>query len=258
MSGVVIVAGDGADGIAAAIRREHAAASAAAGAAVAHALEAGRLLAEARQGIPHGGWESFVRDRCGIAPRTARLYLQLDANRERIANRQRDAGLTVRSAARLVAEPRVKAEAVAEVRADEATGDELRLAVPEWYRPGVQNNGYHRETQWFFQVWPHPQGEPWVHLIVWCPDNLGSWSHGEGPKRGIRCDALGLFLNNQTLFGIPPFDDAGWDYWHEPAPEAASEKTYNTYLFHSDEHYRVAGLGLRRSRKRRRKAEVPA
>jgi len=102
----VIVAADEADGIAAAIRREQEAASAAAQSAVDHALEAGRLLAEARQGIPHGGWESFVRDRCGIAPRTARLYLQLDANRERLANRQRDAGLTVREAARLVAEPK--------------------------------------------------------------------------------------------------------------------------------------------------------
>ncbi len=98
------------DALAVAIQREHVAASTAARAALDHALEAGRLLAEARPGIPHGGWEAFVRDRCGLAPRTARLYLQLDANRARIADRQRVAGLTVREAARLVAEPRPEAE----------------------------------------------------------------------------------------------------------------------------------------------------
>lgn len=124
------------DGIEAAIRREHEAASTAARSALDHALECGRLLAQAREGIAHGGWESFVRDRCGIAPRTARLYLRLDANRGRLANRQHVAGLTVaakvfsetdslpktlntaRQAARELAEPRVKAEPEAAVAWD--------------------------------------------------------------------------------------------------------------------------------------------
>ena len=61
MNDAMIVAADEADGIAAAIRREHEAASAAAQSAVDHALEAGRLLAEARQGIPSAYWESIKR-----------------------------------------------------------------------------------------------------------------------------------------------------------------------------------------------------
>jgi len=89
-----------------AIRREHEAASAAARSALEHALECGRLLAQARAEIPHGGWENYLRDVCGIAPRTGRLYLRLHEHRGRLENRQRVAGLTIREAARLVAEPK--------------------------------------------------------------------------------------------------------------------------------------------------------
>jgi hypothetical protein len=242
----------------AAIRQEHKAASAAAGAALAHALEAGRLLAEARAAISHGGWESYVRESCGIAPRTASLYLRLHRHRDRLPNRQHVADLSVRQAARLLEQPRAKAKAEPVAAGAAERAGELRLHVPEWYRPGVENNVYHPETQWFFQVWPTPAGEPWVHLIVYCPDRLGSWSHLEGPMRGIRCDALGLFLRDRTLPGMPDLRDAGWEHWYEPTPAGASEKPYNCYLFNGDEDYAVRGLGLRPSRNRRRKARQGA
>lgn len=45
------------DKLVVAIRREHEAASAAARSALEHSLECGRLLAQARAEIPHGGWE---------------------------------------------------------------------------------------------------------------------------------------------------------------------------------------------------------
>jgi hypothetical protein len=46
------------DKLVVAIRREHEAASAAARFALEHALECGRLLAQARAETPHGGWEN--------------------------------------------------------------------------------------------------------------------------------------------------------------------------------------------------------
>jgi len=249
------------DQLTVAIRQEHEAASAAAGAALRHALEAGRLLAEARAAISHGAWESYVRESCGIAPRTASLYLRLHRHRDRLPNRQHVADLSVRQAARLLERPRVKAEPVAAVPepvADEQAAGSLRLYVPEWYRRGVQNNVYHPKTKWFFQVWPHPQGEPWVHLIVYCPDHLGSYSHFEGPMRGIRFDALGIFLRDRTLPGIPDLRDAGWQYWHDPTPAGHSDKAYNCHLFNDAEDYAVRGLGLRPSRNRRRAARQGA
>lgn len=95
-----------------AIRQEHAAVSAAAQSALQHALEAGRLLADARRNISHGSWESYVRDSCGIPPRTASLYLRLHRNRDRLPNRQHVADLSVRQAARLLEQPKVKTEPV--------------------------------------------------------------------------------------------------------------------------------------------------
>jgi hypothetical protein len=260
------------DGIEAAIRREHAAATAAAGAALGHALECGRLLAQARPGIGHGSWESFVRDTCGIAPRTARLYLRLDANRDRLANRQHVAGLTVREAVRELTVPRERPMPAAgdavftrndqlpkrvntATAAEDAEAVSLFGPVPSWYRPGVECNGYHHPTKWFFQLWPHPAGEPWVHLIVWVPSGTGSWSHGEGPKRGIHVGALGRYLRDSIFHGMPPMDDEGWGFWHEPvnAMTSASSKTYNAIVFDSEEHYRVHGLGLQPAKKPRRK-----
>lgn len=71
---------------------------------------AGLLLAQAKRKIPHGSWESFVRDSCGIAPRTARLYQRLHRHRDRLPDRQHVAELSVRQAARLLERPKAKAE----------------------------------------------------------------------------------------------------------------------------------------------------
>jgi hypothetical protein len=94
----------------AAIKQEHAAVSRAAQSALQHALAAGRLLAEAKATIPHGSWEAYVKDSCGIAPRTASLYQHLHRHRDRLPNRQHVAELSVRQAARLLEQPKAKAE----------------------------------------------------------------------------------------------------------------------------------------------------
>lgn len=143
----------------AAIRQEHDAASRAAQSAIQHALAAGRLLAEAKRKIPHGSWESYVKDSCGIAPRTASLYQRLHRHRDRLPNRQHVAELSVRQAARLLERPKATAETVAPLPAVAVEqGNDLRLRVPEWYRAGLHNFGLH-PSGWFFEVWPHPAGE---------------------------------------------------------------------------------------------------
>ncbi len=240
----VIVAGEEAGGIAAAIRLEHEAASAAAGAAVAHAMEAGRLLAEARKGIPHGGWESFVRDRCGIAPRTARLYLQLDARRDRIANRQRDAGLTLREAARLVAEPRVKAKP--QERFDFlgpwwATLDCVSvvfnpdwkfvplpscvdiamdlfcasLSPPSWYSPGLCHDAEHHDG-WSFAVMPDLFTPDRVNVFVHDPAETVHFATFDA----VSPAAIEPFLTACERHGGMPSQDVGWTIRAAPMPKA--------------------------------------
>lgn len=232
--------------LAALIRREHEAASKAARSALEHALEAGRLLSRAREGIGHGGWETFVRDRCGIAPRTARLYLRLDANRERLANRQRVAGLTVREAARLLAEPKLAA-------AGSRFTDGPRRRIPDWYRHAHRHYGQH-PSGWFFEVWPHPAGDEWAHYFVAAPESGHPGDNGSllvGPMRGIRVDAIEWSMNLQTVNGMPSLDDDGWKIFAHPCDMdsggdaiASRFRDYNTLLFADEDDYRRRGLGI--------------
>jgi hypothetical protein len=243
--------------ITAAIRQEHEAASTAARSALGHALEAGRLLEEAKAAVPHGSWEAYVRDGCNIAPRTASLYLRLHRNRDRIADRQRGADLSVRQAARLLERPKAKAETVLTVAEPEQAG-ELRLRVPEWYRPGHRHYGEH-PSGWFFEVWPHPVGDEWAHFYVCSP--MSGYPGDEsatltGPKRGISVRAIEWAINRQAVNGMPSLDDDGWTITDRPCSlDDASDqiadrfKHYNRMLFAGDDDYRRRGMGLKPKRK---------
>ena len=224
------------------IRAAHHAASTAAQTALGHALEAGRLLAEAREAVPHGGWGDYVAS-CGIADRTASLYMRLHRHRDRLEDRQRVADLSVRQAARLLAEP--KAEKVIE---PDVTG-EPALQAPAWYRPGHRHAGTHPSGA-CFMVWPHPAGEPWVHAFVLIPHDPASPDSGgllEGPKRGIRADRLLWLFDHKRGGGLPDMRDPSWvigDPQRWTPEEIAAEPDFNTWLFSSPDDYRRRGMGI--------------
>lgn len=60
--------------LAEAVNEEHKAAEEAMREAVAHAIEAGRLLREAKDRVEHGEWQDWVRDKTRLSLSTARLY----------------------------------------------------------------------------------------------------------------------------------------------------------------------------------------
>jgi hypothetical protein len=62
--------------LAAEIRAAHDAVTATARTAVERAREAGKLLIEAKDALPHGGWQQWLRE-VGVPPRTAQGYMQL-------------------------------------------------------------------------------------------------------------------------------------------------------------------------------------
>jgi hypothetical protein len=63
------------------INAEHAACMAAARDAVIRAIEVGRLLAEAKQQVRHGGWEPWVEANCAFGVRQAQSYMRAYHNR---------------------------------------------------------------------------------------------------------------------------------------------------------------------------------
>ena len=78
------------------LEAEHQAAREAARSSMQHALRCGELLKEAKRLVGHGAWEAWVRANCSFSPRTARVYMGLQARLANLAepDRQRAADLT--------------------------------------------------------------------------------------------------------------------------------------------------------------------
>jgi hypothetical protein len=92
--------------LAARIKAEHEAVSAALKESVRHAIVAGELLIEAKGKLAHGQWLPWIQDHCTISERTAQLYMRVAKNRVEIENQIRndDCGfdLTLNEAAALL------------------------------------------------------------------------------------------------------------------------------------------------------------
>jgi hypothetical protein len=71
-----------------------------------HALEAGQLLIQAKDQIPHGEWLTWLQTHCDIGERQSQNYMRLARDLPRLnpANTQRVADLSVRQALTLVSE----------------------------------------------------------------------------------------------------------------------------------------------------------
>lgn len=69
------------------------------------ALEAGRLLARAKELLPHGKWESWLVANCAVAPRTAQAYMRLFSRLQTLppVDAQHVALLPVREAIKAIA-----------------------------------------------------------------------------------------------------------------------------------------------------------
>lgn len=68
------------------IKAEHAAVRDAARRGIAHALRCGDLLLEEKDKLPHG-WIPWLEKDCGVAQRTAQLYMRLARNRAQIESK---------------------------------------------------------------------------------------------------------------------------------------------------------------------------
>lgn len=77
----------------------------AAGAAVGHALDAGRLLTQAKAGVPHGGWLPWLEENFAGSKRTAQVYMRLHEHRDEL-NAQRVAHLGLREAVKSITAPK--------------------------------------------------------------------------------------------------------------------------------------------------------
>ena len=77
--------------------------------AVIHAINAGKLLIQAKDTVRHGEWEKWVKEQTGIAPTTAALYMRLALGEKvLLAKTTTGVDLTLNGASRLLEKPRKK------------------------------------------------------------------------------------------------------------------------------------------------------
>lgn len=93
------------------INAAHQEAEGACRASVQHALEAGRLLLEAKKRVGHGGWLPWLRENVQVAERTVQAYTRLAKRWSTVeAKAQRVADLTFREALALLVEADTESE----------------------------------------------------------------------------------------------------------------------------------------------------
>jgi hypothetical protein len=107
-----------------------------------NAIRAGELLSSVKQGTEHGDWETWLSANCpDISPRTARLYMRLANNDDKLTAKAEQNGntvadLSVRGAMKLLSEPLTEEAKAARQRKQEANKrqklqDNLGALAPE-------------------------------------------------------------------------------------------------------------------------------
>lgn len=98
--------------LAAEINREHKAAQDAARSALEHAIRAGELLIQAKEGIAHGEWGKWLQDNVEVSERTAQAYMRTAKHKGELVDpkTQRVADLPLREALAQLAEPKHSAD----------------------------------------------------------------------------------------------------------------------------------------------------
>jgi hypothetical protein len=221
--------------LAARIRTEHDGAKAAVKRCVEHAIAAGEFLIEAKAQLKHGQWLPWLQERCGLNERTARRYMRVAKNKDKLGENGHVSDLSLRGAIdaltvhlppeepvddaaavlKVLSEnfdrlPPAAVEALREVAAKAMEEEKLSYLDAIEYVEENPTDGYPcfaclRETKnkGFFEAYVlAPFGE-----ILWL-------------KRGIREDCIEDFLTRQTNGRLSP---SKWDI------RPATNRVFNAY-----------------------------
>jgi hypothetical protein len=93
------------------VNAEHRACENAVGAALGHAINAGELLTEAKAGVQHGSWGTWLAEKFEGSERTAQAYMKVYRRRDEIRNGAAD--LSLRGALKELEAPKLSADTVA-------------------------------------------------------------------------------------------------------------------------------------------------
>jgi hypothetical protein len=189
------------------INGHHREAQAALNSGVEHALEAGRLLLEAKAAMRHGDWEAWIAAHCRFSERTARGYMRIATHWPELqSKRQRAADLSAREALRLLSRPAVDK--------DQAPQERLLVSIPAMRKGhiplGTAVPELRPDTVWVASGWDDDLIEIWpvadvpgyyriLHFVELHTDH----TNVEHDRRGVRYTAD---LLEATLLMLHHFD----------------------------------------------------
>jgi len=136
------------------INDTHAAAGASFRAGVQHAMEAGRLLIEAKEQVGHGEWLPWLRANCEFSERTAQAYMRVAKRAGELeASPQRVADLPLREALALLAAPQPQEPTVEGGETIEAIEAKIEAFLETVCPPLaiIRDKRLHRETHETFE-----------------------------------------------------------------------------------------------------------
>ena len=192
------------------------------------AIEAGKLLADAKELVSHGQWLPWLTDNCACGERTAQGYMRLAKNAGSLtSNTQRVSDLTIRGALAALAEP-------VPGRTNEAVEDHSQWLPPEgetlFLRPDVG-----------FAVVAHSIHEGFYHVGAFVADITGCASIVEGTRKPVRAEWVAYVLKKsfpQMKFESIPLK---WD--EETDSMFVGKWDHNRMLFNSHKEHMDLVLG---------------
>lgn len=238
------------------IRREHRLAEQHAMQAVNHAMEAGRLLIEAKALCSHGKWLSWLADNFEGSARTAQAYMRLYENRDALANTQSSAHLSIDGALKLLAEPKeadpfkswlptdpnVLAKLIFSHLVPGVSDDDTE---PEMEHPRlfVQRMGkdnphwqYQEDKAWYFAVFMEGSQVQYTTrpqpgwMVAY---SIGMFAGGRFAQNGKMVQALPL--SHETDTALRAHANLGWEY-SEESPNFVSAWVDILHPFNPMEH----------------------
>lgn len=106
------------------------------GDAVANAIEAGRLLFDAKSQVKHGEWTVWIATNCKFGEGTAQSHMRMFTNRIELQKRSSAAVLSIRQATKLIATPKQARPAAAPAKVTEPLPtDPIADAIASTSRP---------------------------------------------------------------------------------------------------------------------------
>jgi len=201
--------------LAARIKAEHQAVSVSLKESVAHAIQAGTLLLEAKAEISHGQWLPWLRDQCTLSERTAQLYMRTAKNRTTIEEhiRTADADLSLNEVTALLMMTSDMRKILAFTRdCEHLSGEELinrciaegvGVIVDESYDPFYGRSETEISEWWLFVMFlSYDPAAPEATLVGYAPQdafyhveyllqrpfqNVAEWLGEEGDKWRESC-----------------------------------------------------------------------